>query len=222
VSAPAAPGHAGSVQTQAATVSWQSQSIDGPATVAVVQLSGAAPAVSLIVTAIDGTTITAFAQPVQIVLAGGDADARPAYSLDGTTWTAVPRLADRTLAQDAPDGWYLDPGGNMTILTRHATLFALLPTKVPLMPELDVSTSRSAGKLYVRIRSSLPGTAVAVLRHGSAVLATGKAVLRAAGSTQVVLRAPQGRGSLTVVMRSGGRQAFRVLAVGRQGKGGRP
>jgi predicted esterase YcpF (UPF0227 family) len=84
-----------------------------------------AVAVQVMVTAADGTTVHAFAIPLQITFKNVSADDFPTTSeTAGTTWRAIPLLTSLPLPSGQPDG-YIRTGSTITIYTHHLSLFAV-------------------------------------------------------------------------------------------------
>lgn len=77
-------------------------------------------------------SVSNLADPIAVSIpkpAGGyPAGYTPAFSTDGTTFVAVPLIpgGGQTLPADMQTGYYLDASGDYVILTRHATLFAVI------------------------------------------------------------------------------------------------
>ena len=132
-------------------------------------------AVTLDVTSSGGKAITSFAQPVDLTFPNAPEDFVPAYSHNGTTWTAIPVIPDPpTLPSGWSDGWYRDSSGSVHILTLHATDYALLTSNSAVAQAL-VLTASVARKLNIdkttvislHLASSFPSTATITLTRGS-------------------------------------------------------
>lgn len=115
--------------------------------------------------------------PISISVPGPyPADYVPAFSTDGVTFTAVPKLTGTTLPNDKnPDGsykvqtgYYIDSNGQVVILSRHATLFAAVTRA-----GLGVSES---GRKLKKAGSGLFGDALLVHPGPATVKEVGKAV----------------------------------------------
>ena len=76
--------------------------------------------------ALAGTPVTNFAAPIEILIPNPSGEPTlPATSQDGTTWRALELLQSASLPSGQEDGWYRDDDGNIHILTRHLTWYAL-------------------------------------------------------------------------------------------------
>ncbi len=98
------------------------------------------------------------ATPISVSLpppAGGfPANYVPAYSTDGKTFTAIPKLSGTTLPAGQQTGYYVDTNGSIVILTRHTTVFAAIS-------KVDLGVSESGRKLK-KAGSGLFGDALLV------------------------------------------------------------
>ena len=210
--APAAPQAAGSVAVAVGsssvpvTVSWPAATFAAPVMVSVsaaasgsggVTFAAGTVAIQLAVTHGDGTAVTSFAQPVEIVLPDVPAGAEPGYSHDGTTWTAIPQVPGPGLPAGYPDGWFRDSGGALHLLTLHATYFAALPAGTAEASALTVGVRcsrrvnlRYTHALKVQVSASLPaGLRVTLARDGRRLLSERSVVLH--GYRVVRVRLPR-------------------------------
>lgn len=94
--------------------------------------------VTIIVTATlqSGGNVTSLDAPIRILLPAPPADGILAYSRDGITWTRIPQLAEPALPDDAPDGYFVETDGTISLFTRHLTGFGIRKPQAPL--ELSV------------------------------------------------------------------------------------
>jgi len=163
-----------------------------------VSFSDGTVAVNLDVTSSSGSAITAFSTPVELTFPDAPADFVPAYSHNGTMWTAIPVIPDPpTLPAGWPDGWYRDSSGTVHILTLHATLYALLTTNSATTQALQITAKvartldiDSAASITLHLASSFPSTATITLMHGSTTLAVWR-VKSSATSNAYHLRLPR-------------------------------
>lgn len=131
-SAPAAPGEAPTV----VSVDWGTSTFSTPVSV---HVDPAPPAVtssalvgvgnqviSIIVTDSGGNAVHNLAAPLAIRFANPPKGFVPVVSTDGTDYRALTLLDGTTLAADQQDGYYVDTNGDIVVLTRHLTLFAVL------------------------------------------------------------------------------------------------
>jgi hypothetical protein len=171
--ASATPSAAGTVTSSNGTsVVWPAGTFSVPVTVTAAPATGVTAtlaagtfAISLVVTTAAGVPVTAFSAPIELVFPNSPANAVPAYSHDGVTWTAIPQLTGTTLPAGYPDGWFRDSSGSLHILTLHATDFAPLATGsvVSSALELSVGVRRTLNLNYghtltMYLHSTLPAT----------------------------------------------------------------
>ena len=118
----------------AAVVSWSENVFTTPVTVSLVVPSqplvphanfSAGSFVQLEVKDSSGAPITQFAGALALDFPAPSKDYVPLYSEDGIHWQTVPRLATPSLPDGQPDGYFVNADGSITILTRHATVWAL-------------------------------------------------------------------------------------------------
>ena len=159
-----------------ASVSWPAEAF---ATQVVVTLtvSGAPPApatyaVQLAATESDNQApIDAFGAGVTLHLLRPVAGSVPAFSPDGATWQALPRLTSAGLSTTVPSAYTVDPDGTVEIETLVPGLFGLVPdTRPPSRPL--VGGRMLNGSLSLTWTPATDDVAVAaynVLRNGSTV-----------------------------------------------------
>ncbi len=100
--------------------------------------------VQLTVTSSSGAPVTAFVAPLVLHISAIDAGEVPAYSQDGSSWRAIPRLASPALPEGQADGYYLNADGSVDIYTRHATFFGLLKdTQAPSAAQLNLRVTKT-------------------------------------------------------------------------------
>jgi hypothetical protein len=137
----AATPTAGAPAPAAAVVSWKQNTFSLPVTVSLVVPAqpvvpqanfSAGSFVQLQVKDAAGAPVTQFAAPLAIDFPAPSKDYVPLYSEDGIHWETVPKLATDELPDGEPDGYFVHADGSITILTRHATVWALAlpPTSV--------------------------------------------------------------------------------------------
>ncbi len=186
--ATATPGTAGSVTVgsgaNAPTVSWPSTGLaTTPVKVSVTPVAATAisvtggfaagtTAVQVTVANSAGDAVTAFDAPLDVTFPGAAADVVPAYSHDGTTWTAIPQIVS---PPTLPDGWYRDSSGLLHVLTRHATFFAVLNKGATVSPALVLKTGvrptlnlNYSRKLSFYAQQTFPGTLTITLKKKGA------------------------------------------------------
>lgn len=83
-----------------------------------------------------GGNVTALEAPIQIHLPAPPADGVLAHSRDDITWTRIPQMLTPSLPDSAPDGYFVEADGTITLLTRHLTSFGIRKPQAPL--ELSV------------------------------------------------------------------------------------
>ncbi len=75
----------------------------------------------------DGQPITQLTGVLNITLPANTGGDVPAYSRDqGKTWVTIPKLSSPELPPGQSDGYFVNPDGSVTILTRHLTYFVKL------------------------------------------------------------------------------------------------
>ncbi|MCK9408260.1 MAG: fibronectin type III domain-containing protein [Bacteroidetes bacterium] len=84
-----------------------------------------------------GESVTTMDAPIEIMLPAPPPDGVLAYSRDGITWTLIPQLLVPTLPEGQPDGYWIEPDGTITLITRHLTGFGIRKPQAPL--ELEVA-----------------------------------------------------------------------------------
>ena len=150
VVAATAPGSSGTLATsvpglvEQAVVHW---SADSFATPVQVKLDPAPPlasplvgsgnsVVSVTITDQNGNAVHQLAAPIEIVFTAPPAGFAPAVSTDGITFRALTMLDGPPLPDSMQDGFYLSANGDVHVLTRHVTYFAIVSKS-----NLDVSAS---------------------------------------------------------------------------------
>ncbi|HEY0416002.1 MAG TPA: DUF1906 domain-containing protein [Gaiellaceae bacterium] len=197
---PPQPAPAGQVNSGdgLATASWPAAAF--PAPVVVTLTPAAQPpvangyAVQLTVTETDDQApLDGFGAPVTVHILKPAAGLAPAFSTDGATWTAIPKLTGSGLTETQLTGYTLDADGTVEIQTLVPGWFGLVSDTTP--PAAPVVSARllPAG-LYLSWQPAADDGTIAsyeVLRNG-APLITATAVARRAA-----VRSP-GIGSQTV------------------------
>lgn len=237
-SAAATPGSAGGVTAgtgpDAPSLTWPAGAFTEPATVSLetVPEGSTSPGfsigsaeVALTVRAADGAPITSFSKPLEIVFSSMAAGAVPAYSEDGTTWTAMPQLATDSLPSGFVDGWFRTPADEVHVFTLHATDFALLAATAQVKEEFALGFSypsrltlhgKKPKRLTVTVTPSLPARLALVLRRASSVIAKRSVSLHSRRSI-VSLVLPRtlraGTYRLTAVAMAGRTSVDRVVTV---------
>ena len=230
----ALPGKAGSVESAdgGITVNWAADTFTEPVQVNVDD-GGAVRSsfglgsrvVRVTVTRLsDGTTLQAFAQPLELVF-NAAGDGVPSVSDDGVNWTPLPALSSDTLPAGQADGYFRDASGAVHVLTRHLTFFGILGAQGPAAAELALTvTGTAVGRAggARRIAVSLHITKRAIIR-ASLRSAAGKLIAVwtrpvPAGASTLNLSLPAGevyRGACTIVLRAtaGGQVTLRTVAV---------
>jgi hypothetical protein len=154
--------------------------------------------------------VTAFAEPLDIVFpASLPSSAIPAYSTDGKTWTAIPKLPGTTLPNGWSDGWYWDAQSSLHVLTLHATYYGMLKkgSKTAQALTLTLTAARPLNlthgdRLTARLRSTFPGQATATLLAAGKSIAAQRITLTGKPQTLTLTLPPaarrSGSGKLTV------------------------
>jgi hypothetical protein len=187
VSVPAAAGDT----TPPAAISWASNTFSTPVTVsATVEPSstmGGQPTtggfsagtveVDLVIKDASGNEVHHFPAPLDVTFTNPGANFQPAYSEDGVTWIAIPKLAGTTLPAGQQDGYYVDADGTVHVLTMHATDFGVL-TGLTLWGGTKTTVKHTAKNLVVHVATGRASKATLKLetRTGK-VLRTVKASL---------------------------------------------
>lgn len=79
--------------------------------------------VKVVIATAAGVPITTFDVPLEINIGSVETSTVIAYSIDGRTWSAIPRIDGETLTAGQPDGYRVTSTGEVVILTRHLTEF---------------------------------------------------------------------------------------------------
>jgi hypothetical protein len=212
--APAGTGQAGTLTVgsgaSAPRVAWTARTFGAPVVVSVVpapdvlvgRAKGSPVALALTVTTVDGAAVTRFSAPLEFTFPAAESGAVPAYSINGVSWTRMPRLAGTTLPSGFVDGWYRDRSGDVHVLTRHATYFGLLDRTVSVTHELRAAVRvakrldlRRSHTLRLRLTATLPSRVVIALRRGGHVIATIARTVRKGRARAFSLRVPRATGA---------------------------
>ena len=130
--------------------------------------------------ALTGAAVTEFAAPLEITIPNaGGGFAIPATSDDGTSWRSLARLDGTTLPAGREDGYYVD-GGNVHVLTRHLSFFALMLDDEAPTPPIHLAGVVADDGLTLRW---LPGTDSSG-RLGNVILLVNGGEYRQFGHTQ--------------------------------------
>lgn len=142
VSAPVDTGTSGSItvtptggQQATVAVTWSAQAFTTPVVVQVdptpplantTLLGSGNQLVSVSITSTSGAPLTVLATPLDVTFKNPGPDFVPVISEDGVNFRALTRIPGPPLPDNARDGYYIDSSGNVHILTRHTTIFAVL------------------------------------------------------------------------------------------------
>jgi hypothetical protein len=127
---------------------------------------------NLVITDAAGNQVHQFAAPLDLTFPNPAQGFAPAYSEDGVTWIAIPKLAGTTLADGQQDGYYVAADGSVHVLTRHATDFGLL-TGLSLWGSTNSVVKHGASSLVVHVSSGRNSSATVRLQtRGGKVLRT--------------------------------------------------
>jgi hypothetical protein len=80
----------------------------------------------------DENSTRIFTKVLQIRFSTSSQEVSPAWSLDGQTWSLIPKLLNPLLPDGQSDGYFVNPDGSNSIFTRHLTIFGQLRTQAPL------------------------------------------------------------------------------------------
>jgi hypothetical protein len=137
------PGDSGSVTVQPSgtttqvSVDWQPTTFSVPVTVVVDPAPPVVTTAALVgtgnqvisITATDpatGAVVHTLSAPLAVRFSNPPKGFVPAISTDGKTFRTVSLLSGTTLPDNQQDGYYVDTNGDIVVLTRHLTLFAVL------------------------------------------------------------------------------------------------
>ena len=192
VSVPAPAGDT----TPPAAISWAADTFSTPVTVsATVQpsssmggqtttggFSAGTVEVDLVIKDASGNEVHHFPAPLDVTFANPGPNFQPAYSEDGITWIAIPKLAGTTLPAGQQDGYYVAADGTVHVLTMHATDFGVL-TGLTLWGGTKTAVKHTVKSLVVHLATGRTSQATVKLenRHGK-VLRTVKASLNRWGT----------------------------------------
>jgi hypothetical protein len=82
--------------------------------------------VSIIVTDQNGNAIHQLDAPLAVRFSNAPKGFVPVVSTDGVNYRQLTKITGTALAADQQDGYYVDTNGDVVVLTRHLTLFAVL------------------------------------------------------------------------------------------------
>lgn len=199
VSAPAVPASSGSVgvqvttpsgEVQAISVGWSAGSFTAPVTVTVAPTPAVAvtpttsgftvggAVVRLDIRAENGAAVTSFAEPLVIRFPASSGSV-PAYSPDGVSWVAIPRLGFRELPAGQRDGYFLNADGSYDVYTRHATYFGLLKdVQAPKTPAFKVRVTKTTLRLsWHGAKDNVRVVGYVVQKNGRGYRATKRTIL---------------------------------------------
>jgi hypothetical protein len=230
----ALPGKAGSVEAAdgGITVNWTARTFTEPVQVNIdgggaVRSSfglGSRVVRVTVVRLADGTTLQAFAEPLELVF-NAAGDGVPSVSEDGVNWTPLPALSSNALPVGQADGYFRDASGAVHVLTRHLTFFGILGAQGPAAAKLAltvtgtaVGRAGSARRIAVSVHITKPATIRASLRSAAGKLIEVWTRSVPAGASTLNLTLPAGevyRGACTIVLRAtaGGQVTLRTVAV---------
>ncbi len=184
-------GKAGSLTVGAGaetvTISWPKTATGGTSLTAApvtpfVPKSHGVPATTAAVQVVVGKgskTLTHLGAPLELTFPGAPGNVTPAFTVDGTHWTAIPELGSSTLLPGLSDGWYRDKLGDLHILALHATIFGLLKSGAGLTAAREPAAlgyltpskaTLAGGTLKLSVLATRPGTLkVSLSRKGRLV-----------------------------------------------------
>jgi hypothetical protein len=195
---------AGSSTSSRVTVAWPAAAVPAGARVEVLPVSvpvlpgfvAGGAAVDITIRSATGELITAFDTPLELVFSNVPLRAAIGTSSDGSKWDLIPEIAGPPLPAGQAAGWYRDPSGNVHVLVRHLTRFAVLPRAEEAKLALTV---RVPARIDLRVVRSLPVWASAtkagrvdvalVNGQGRVVGRAGRSV--AAGTAKLVVPVPR-------------------------------
>lgn len=181
--------------TPAPTVSWSSPTFTSPVTVSVTLIGAATQggqrtvsgfsagsvSMTLLVTDAAGNQLHHFPAPLDVVFASPAPGFQPAYSEDGITWVAIPKLSGTSLPAGQQDGYYTAANGAVHVLTMHATYFGLL-TGLSLWGGTKSHAKHTAKSIVVHLATGRTSVAtVSLVNHSGRTLRTVKTALGAGG-----------------------------------------
>jgi len=209
---PATGGSVGSGDGKAAA-SWPSTAFSVPVVVTLTPTSQSSSttdyAVQLSVTQADTQSpVSRFAAPVTVHLLTPAAGLVPSFSTDGTTWTAIPKLAPGAVPVDT--GYTLDPDGTAEIQTFVPGYFGLRSDTSPPTQPAAFAGHFLGNSLVLQWQGATDDSGIVASYQ---VLLDGSPVQKLKGSTRrVVVRA----------FHASGVTVYRVRAVDPSGNLGKP
>ena len=209
---PATGGSVGSGDGKAAA-SWPSTAFSVPVVVTLTPTSQSSSttdyAVQLSVTQADTQSpVSRFAAPVTVHLLTPAAGLVPSFSTDGTTWTAIPKLAPGAVPVDT--GYTLDPDGTAEIQTFAPGYFGLRSDTSPPTQPAAFAGHFLGNSLVLQWQGATDDSGIVASYQ---VLLDGSPVQKLKGSTRrVVVRA----------FHASGVTVYRVRAVDPSGNLGKP
>ena len=87
----------------------------------------------------DGTSVVSFDKPLQITIPAGAQNAPLAWSIDGFSWSTLPKLTSAVLPEGQQDGYFINSDGSFTLFTRHLTIFGLRKAQALLSLSSDIT-----------------------------------------------------------------------------------
>jgi hypothetical protein len=199
---PPTPAPAGQVNSGdgLATASWPAEAF-GTQVAVTLTPAGQPPAptsyaVQLSVTQVDDSTpVTAFGAPVTVHLLQPPNGQVPAFSADGVTWKAIPKLTGAGVSSTTPTAYSTDPDGTYEIQTLVPGWFGLVSDTTPPAAPVVAARLLQSG-LYLSWQPALDNAGIgsyAVLKNGKplatlAATARHATVRRPGAPTQSVYR----------------------------------
>jgi Tol biopolymer transport system component len=152
---------AGSSTSSHVTVAWPASAVPAGARVEVLPVSvpvlpgfvAGGAAVDITIRSATGELIKAFDTPLELVFSNVPLGAAIGTSSDGSKWDLIPEIAGPPLPAGQAAGWHRDSSGNVHVLIRHLTRFAVLPRA----PEAKLAlTVRVPARIDLRVVRSIP------------------------------------------------------------------
>lgn len=157
---------------------------------------------------VTGRPIRIFVRPLDIDFRTAPTGVRPAVSTDGRTWRTLPQVRSHALPVGRRDGWFRDKRGTVHVLTRHASIFALLtqPHAIGLaLTAPEQLNVRRAQSLAIVLQATRPAHVVLTLARSRSTVAHFRHILADRSVTRLSLLLPP-------VARAPGRYRITVTA----------
>lgn len=113
---------------------------------------------------IGGASVSTFASPLEITVPAGAIGSSAAWSIDGFAWSTIPQLTSKILPEGQRDGYFINPDGSFTLLTRHLTFFGFRVKQLALSLKGDAKEIQAGKSAQI---TTLGGSGIGALVYAS-------------------------------------------------------